>query len=258
MRRLRNYTRTRDRNTAAMFLDGELHDSIDQIIVVALEGLDGLASGAVGLVHDELDVLGVDTSLIDGLVVSSGGAGGGLAGRLAVEDGLLGALLGDTLSGLLGVEGSLLGSEILNLGLAEDDVGVGAGGLEHVRPGDDEHDVLGLLHGDADDTRDGLHAKLEDGLSGLLLATGGALVLQNSVIYQALTRDSKQMKKLHADLHHRQPRRSWAGWSPAHRRSPTKSTRDHRFRQQIFFQRSATTPINLHQTQAARPWDLPH
>jgi hypothetical protein len=37
-----------------------------------------------------------------------------------------------------------LSREILNLGLAEDDVGVRGGALEHIGLGDDEQDVLAL------------------------------------------------------------------------------------------------------------------
>ncbi len=39
-------------------LVGELHDGVDNVTVVLLERLDGLFAGAVGLVHDELNVLG--------------------------------------------------------------------------------------------------------------------------------------------------------------------------------------------------------
>ena len=38
-------------------LHGELHDGIDDIIGIVLEGFDGLGLGDVGLGHDQLDVL---------------------------------------------------------------------------------------------------------------------------------------------------------------------------------------------------------
>ena len=38
-------------------LHGELHDGIDDIIGIVLEGFDGLGLGDVGLGHDQLNVL---------------------------------------------------------------------------------------------------------------------------------------------------------------------------------------------------------
>ena len=38
-------------------LHGELHNGIDDIIGIVLEGLDGLGLGHIGLRHDQLDVL---------------------------------------------------------------------------------------------------------------------------------------------------------------------------------------------------------
>mmetsp|Transcript_9063 Transcript_9063/g.31078 ORF Transcript_9063/g.31078 Transcript_9063/m.31078 type:complete len:296 (+) Transcript_9063:1139-2026(+) len=62
-----------------------------------------------------------------------------------------------------------LRAEVLDLGLAEDDVRVAVRRLEDVRVRDGEEDVLGLLDRDADDVGHALHAELLHGLAVLLL-----------------------------------------------------------------------------------------
>ena len=44
-------------------LHSKLHDSIDNIRIVVLKGFNGLSSGASGLTDNQLDVLGIKTSL---------------------------------------------------------------------------------------------------------------------------------------------------------------------------------------------------
>jgi hypothetical protein len=44
-------------------LHGKLHDGVNDVTVVVLKSLDCHASGAAGLAHDQLDVLGIHASL---------------------------------------------------------------------------------------------------------------------------------------------------------------------------------------------------
>ena len=138
---------------------GELHDGLHDVVVVLAKSSHGLALGALHLGHDELDVLRLDASLVDLTLV-----------RVLDDKNIR---LGVTCAGLLREACSTLrlrlGAEVLDLGLAEDDVGVGVRRLVHVRLGDNEENVLALLHRDAGDARQGLHAKLGDGLAALLL-----------------------------------------------------------------------------------------
>lgn len=57
------------------------------------------------------------------------------------------------LAELLSSRGLSLGAEVLELGLAEDDVGVRERALVHVGLGDHEQDALALLHSHAEDAR---------------------------------------------------------------------------------------------------------
>lgn len=50
-------------------LYAEIHNGVDDVVVVVLEGLDGLLPGHASLLHDELDVLGLETLIINLLVV---------------------------------------------------------------------------------------------------------------------------------------------------------------------------------------------
>jgi hypothetical protein len=52
-----------------LHLDAQSHDGVDNIIVILLESLDGLLSADRGLSHDELNVLGLETSLINLLTI---------------------------------------------------------------------------------------------------------------------------------------------------------------------------------------------
>ena len=103
------------------------HDTVDNVVVVLLEGLDGLLPADAGLGHDELDVLGLKTGVIDLLTVIlllllGLGTLDSLAldtlGGVVVAGVVVGRLVGELLSSL-----SLsLGVEVLNLGLTEDAV----------------------------------------------------------------------------------------------------------------------------------------
>ena len=106
------------------------HDTVDNVVVVLLEGLDGLLPADAGLGHDELDVLGLKTGVIDlltvilllllGLGTLDGLALGALGalGGVVVTGVVVGRLVGELLSSL----GLGLGVEVLNLGLTEDAV----------------------------------------------------------------------------------------------------------------------------------------
>eukprot|EP00695_Tsukubamonas_globosa_P000342 TRINITY_DN124_c0_g1_i1.p1 TRINITY_DN124_c0_g1~~TRINITY_DN124_c0_g1_i1.p1 ORF type:complete len:239 (-),score=148.12 TRINITY_DN124_c0_g1_i1:35-661(-) len=143
-------------------LHGEVHDGIDDIAIVGLEGLDSLGAADASLLHDELDILGVESALVnllglDFLGLSLGSLGGS------------GSLLGshDVLE-LLSSEGLLGGSDVLAGGLAENDVSLTA--LEDLG-GVDEEELLALLEDDALNAGERLHAKLLHGLAALLLTT---------------------------------------------------------------------------------------
>ena len=110
-------------------LYAESHDGVDDIIVVLLQGLDGLLAGDGSLLHDKLDVLGLKTRVIDLLTVI-----------LLLLDLLLDLLLLAvsvvvvvvvvvagvvvtlllSLGELLGGGSLSLGVQVLNLGLTED------------------------------------------------------------------------------------------------------------------------------------------
>ena len=139
------------------------HDGVDNVVVVLLEGLDGLLSADRSLGHDKLNVLGLKTGLVDLLTVillfllllglNLGG--------LALVGVVVGVLSGTLLLGeLLGSGGLGLRVQVLNLGLTEDaalrvsdccrslyvcsqclHVGVGVGRLVDVGLADDEEDL---------------------------------------------------------------------------------------------------------------------
>lgn len=50
-------------------LYAQCHDTVDNIIIILLECLDGLLSADAGLGHDKLDVLGLQTSVINLLAI---------------------------------------------------------------------------------------------------------------------------------------------------------------------------------------------
>lgn len=112
--------------TSLATLYAECHDRVDNIVVVLLECLDGLLPADTSLGHDELDVLGLKTGVVDLLTVIllllllGLTSLDGLALVTVVVTGVVtgSLLLGESLGG-----GSLgLGVEVLNLGLTEDAV----------------------------------------------------------------------------------------------------------------------------------------
>ena len=103
----------------------QCHDGVDNIIVVVFERLDGLLSRHAGLRHDKLNVLGLETRVVDLLAVIFLLLlllGLGLLAFTLVLVGVLGG--SGALSGgeLLGGGGLGLGVQVLDLGLTEDAV----------------------------------------------------------------------------------------------------------------------------------------
>lgn len=112
----------------------QIHDGVDNVVIERLQSLNGLLSRHVGLCHHQLDILGLNTGLVDLLTIIF------LLLLLLLVSGSLGslALVGSSIlvgvvvtgvvvssSRLSGSEllsgGSLsLGVEVLNLGLTED------------------------------------------------------------------------------------------------------------------------------------------
>lgn len=109
----------------------ESHDRVHDVVVVLPERLDGLLAGHVGLGHDQLDVLGLQTTLVHLLAVillllllglNLGGLA--LAVVVVVVVVVTGVLALGSLGGgqLLGSGGLGLGVQVLDLGLTEDAV----------------------------------------------------------------------------------------------------------------------------------------
>lgn len=115
---------------AASALYAECHDGVDDIVIVLLQGLDGLVAGDVGLGHDKLNVLvlksgGIDLLLILLLVLLVLSTLGGLSLSVVlvgvVVSGVVVASVVVLGSSELLSSGSLsLGVKVLNLGLTED------------------------------------------------------------------------------------------------------------------------------------------
>lgn len=159
-----------DRSSRKLRLDAESHNGIDNIVVVLLQCLDSLIAADVGLSHDELNVLILESGSIDLLIVIL------LLIILLIVVVLVLLLLGglSSLAGLavvvagvvLSVSGSELGSSsllsgsvhVLDLGLTENTirdvsdgsaagkqcnlhVGVAVGRLVDLRVVDDEEDL---------------------------------------------------------------------------------------------------------------------
>lgn len=148
------------------------HDRVDNIVVVLLQGLDGLLAGDGRLLHDELDVLGLETRVVDllaiilvllGLLLDSllGVAVVMVVVVVVVVAGVVVTLLLG-LSQLLGGGRLGLRVQVLDLGLTEDavrgqrrclplstgrdsHVGVAGGGLVDVGLVDDEEDLRVVL-----------------------------------------------------------------------------------------------------------------
>ena len=105
------------------------HDTVDNVVVVLLEGLDGLLPRNAGLLHDELDVLGLKARVVNLLIVILllllvllvlDSLALALAGLVAVVVAGVVVGCGLGLSKLLGGGSLSLGVEVLDLGLTED------------------------------------------------------------------------------------------------------------------------------------------
>lgn len=94
-------------------LGSELEDSIDDVLVLS-QRLDRLRSRAVRLLHDGVDLVGVESALVDALrrLLSLGGLGGGSGGSSAGNG-------AQSLSSLLRSELRSGGSLSLSLGAAK-------------------------------------------------------------------------------------------------------------------------------------------
>lgn len=110
-------------------LRAERHDGVDNVVVVLLQRLDSLLPAHRGLGHDELNVLGLETSLVDLLTVVLlldlllGGLDGLALVVVVMVVVVTGVVVGTSLALELLSGGSLgLGVEVLNLGLTEDAV----------------------------------------------------------------------------------------------------------------------------------------
>jgi hypothetical protein len=121
--------RARGKESAA--LDAQRHDGVDYVVVVLLQGLDGLVPADVRLGHDELNVLLLDTVGVDVLLVILllliVLLGVGRAGGLGLAVAVAGVVVLGTAGGgeLLGSGGLGGGVEVLDLGLTEDAAGIG-------------------------------------------------------------------------------------------------------------------------------------
>lgn len=110
-------------------LDTKRHDGIDNIIVVFLEGFDGLVAADVGLCHDQLDVLVLDAIGVDLLIVVVvlflllGVTVLGVAVAGVVVTGVLTTLSSSLGGNLLGSGGLGSGVDVLDLGLTKDTTG---------------------------------------------------------------------------------------------------------------------------------------
>jgi hypothetical protein len=112
-------------------LYAESHDGVNDIVIVLPESLDGLLAGNACLCHDELNILGLKTSLVNFLTIIL------LLlllilhrGLALAEDLLLVVVVTGVVAGslrgseLLSGGGLGLGVQVLNLGLTEDAVNV--------------------------------------------------------------------------------------------------------------------------------------
>jgi hypothetical protein len=121
---INSVNRRRDLISLASY--AERHDRVDDIVVILLECLDSLLPGHIGLSHDELNVLGLQTRVVNLLAVvlilvllSLGLRGLALALGVVVTSVSVGTCgLGS--SELLSSIDLRLSVQVLNLGLTED------------------------------------------------------------------------------------------------------------------------------------------
>lgn len=110
-------------------LYAQCHDTVDNIVVVLLECLDGLLPTDAGLGHDKLNVLGLETGVVNLLTIVFlllGWLARTLLNGLALVGTISGVVVGSLVCRLCGEllgGGSLsLNVEVLNLGLTKDAV----------------------------------------------------------------------------------------------------------------------------------------
>ena len=142
------------------------------------------------MLHDHVDVIGGEASLVLRRAVILGGSGtsglGATGGSTSAGHGGLGLGSGHLL-GLGGLE-ALVG--VVELELAErDKLGAVSAVADHLRVVNYENSTVALLDGDASDASEGLHAELGEGLAALPLAAvelGAFLVLEGGHLFLLL------------------------------------------------------------------------
>merc|ERR1719422_2390095 len=145
--------------------------------------LNCFATGYVGLRHDEFNILVLDSRGINLTVIFIFLRNG--RGSSCSRSSHLGRLRNlSSLELLCSLHLSLL-TQIFNLGLAKDNVGVRSRVLVHIRLVDDEEDVLRLPDGDTGHSSNLLQPQLGHDLPSLLL-TSGLLGLVGSIITNSL------------------------------------------------------------------------
>ena len=148
---------------------GELHHGVDHVVVGLAESLDGLVTGAAGVVHNHIDVAGGKTFLGEGSLAGSLGVslgGGGLGNSLSLSGGEL------AFSEPLGLGLLHAGVGVLELEFSKDGEGLAITlGAEDLGLVDDKDKAVTLAEGDTGHTVELLHADLEEGLAALLLST---------------------------------------------------------------------------------------
>merc|ERR1719422_1108450 len=141
--------------------------------------LNCFATGYVGLRHDEFNILVLDSRGIN-LTIIFIFLRNGRWSSCSRSSHLSGLRNLSSLELFCSLHLSLL-TQIFNLGLSKDDVGIGSRVLVDIRLVNDKEDVLGLPDGDTRDSSDLLQSKLGHDFPGLLL-TSGLLGLVGSLI----------------------------------------------------------------------------
>jgi len=137
----------------------DLQNGVHGVVVVVLEGFDGLGTGTLAMIHDHSDGFGIHTFFVEIFLVVLGVFSFGGFFRLF---------------GLLEFAGFSVGQvlvEVLHLGFAENDVGVFVTGHNHdFRAVDEQEEVLGFADSHAIDALESLHSHLLEGFLELLFA----------------------------------------------------------------------------------------
>lgn len=123
---------TESNDRTRISLSCEFHDGCDDVAIGSLECLHRLGPRHGGLGHHQLDVLRLNTSLVDGLIIFLG-----CCRRLRLREHAAQIRRLELLCSL----GLQLRAQVLDLGLAKNDIGVGCRALEDIRFGDDKKDL---------------------------------------------------------------------------------------------------------------------